>query len=309
MSAGDIAAERIKPYDPQRPKSEQVEEMFNSIAPAYDFMNRAMTMGIDKIWRADAVREICRRNPADILDIATGTGDLAILLARRLPQARVSGADLSEGMIGIGRRKVARSGLSGRVSLDVADCLALPYGDGSFDCVTVAYGVRNFADLLAGYREMYRVMRSGAMLSVIELSVPSSPLVRPLYRFYTRCIIPAVGRLVSKDPRAYSYLPESIAAVPQRAAMCALMEQAGFSGCRCARSLSAHVASTLPSNHETDRLHPSGLRLALRVCRSLHDHSPAQRWCRSRLLRRHRSAADPAGTIQRVWLQNASARI
>ena len=169
MSAGDIAAERIKPYDPQRPKSEQVEEMFNSIAPAYDFMNRAMTMGIDKIWRADAVREICRRNPADILDIATGTGDLAILLARRLPQARVSGADLSEGMIGIGRRKVARSGLSGRVSLDVADCLALPYGDGSFDCVTVAYGVRNFADLLAGYREMYRVMRSGAMLSVIEL--------------------------------------------------------------------------------------------------------------------------------------------
>lgn len=232
MSAGDIAAERIKPYDPQRPKSEQVEEMFNSIAPAYDFMNRAMTMGIDKIWRADAVREICRRNPADILDIATGTGDLAILLARRMPQARVSGADLSEGMIGIGRRKVARSGLSGRVSLDVADCLALPYGDGSFDCVTVAYGVRNFADLLAGYREMYRVMCSGAMLSVIELSVPSSPLVRPLYRFYTRCIIPAVGRLVSKDPRAYSYLPESIVAVPQRAAMCALMEQAGFSGCR-----------------------------------------------------------------------------
>jgi len=113
-----------------------------------------------------------------------------------------------------------------------ADCLALPFPDSRFDLITVAYGVRNFADLLAGYREMYRVMRSGAMLSVIELSVPSSPLVRPLYRFYTRCIIPAVGRLVSKDPRAYSYLPESIAAVPQRAAMCALMEQAGFSGCR-----------------------------------------------------------------------------
>ena len=228
MSAGDIAAERIKPYDPQRPKSEQVEEMFNSIAPAYDFMNRAMTMGIDKIWRADAVREICRRNPADILDIATGTGDLAILLARRLPQARVSGADLSEGMIGIGRRKVARSGLSGRVSLDVADCLALPYGDGSFDCVTVAYGVRNFQELESGYREMHRVLMPGGVLCVIELSSPRGGLSKALYDIYSRRLIPAVGKMVSGDGRAYSYLPESIAAAPQREAMADVMRRAGF---------------------------------------------------------------------------------
>lgn len=220
--------EQITPYGSDAPKGRQVERMFDSIAPAYDLMNRAMTFGIDRLWRAKAVRMLRRHHPHDILDVATGTGDLAIELAGRLPLARITGIDLSSGMIAVGREKIARAGLSDRVRLDVADCLALPFADASFDCITVAYGVRNFADIEGGYREMRRVLRPGGRLCVIELSTPVNPLVKPLYKVYTRGIIPAVGRMVSKDPRAYSYLPESIAAVAQREQMCELMQRAGF---------------------------------------------------------------------------------
>lgn len=222
--------ERINPYDSDsRPKSEQVRDMFDNIAPAYDFMNRAMTFGIDRRWRRIAV-DMVARNPHDsILDIATGTGDLAMLLARRTQARRITGLDLSQGMIDIGRRKIERAGLAGRIELICGDSLAMPFADAQFDAITVAYGVRNFADLLAGYREMARVLRPGGTLTVIELCTPTARLVRPFYRLYTRRIIPLMGRLVSKDVRAYSYLPESIAAVPQRAGMTTLMEQAGFS--------------------------------------------------------------------------------
>lgn len=221
--------ERITPYGSDAPKERQVEQMFDSIAPAYDLMNRAMTFGIDRLWRAKAVRMLRRDNPRDILDVATGTGDLAIELARRLPQARVTGVDLSSGMIAVGREKIARAGLGERVNLSVADCLDLPFADASFDCITVAYGVRNFEHLDLGYAEMMRVLRPGGTLCVLELSTPRGVLTAPLYRLYTRFVIPALGRLVSRDVRAYSYLPESIAAVPQGDAMCALIRAAGAS--------------------------------------------------------------------------------
>ena len=220
--------EQIKPYDSVRPKTEQVEEMFDSIAPAYDFMNRAMTLGIDKLWRAKAVKMIRRRRPADILDVATGTGDLAIKLAREIPGVRVTGVDLSEQMLAIGRDKVRLAALSDRISLSKADCLALPMADASFDAVTVAYGVRNFEHLAQGYREMARVLRPGGMLCVVELSVPQSRLVRPFYELYTRRIIPVIGRMVSSDRSAYTYLPASIAAMPQGERMLAIMEEAGL---------------------------------------------------------------------------------
>ena len=220
--------EQIKPYDSVRPKTEQVEEMFDSIAPAYDFMNRAMTLGIDKLWRAKAVKMIRRRQPADILDVATGTGDLAIKLAREIPGVRVTGVDLSEQMLAIGCDKVRLAGLSDRISLSKADCLALPMADASFDAVTVAYGVRNFEHLAQGYREMARVLRPGGMLCVVELSVPQSRLVRPFYELYTRRIIPVIGRMVSSDRSAYTYLPASIAAMPQGERMLAIMEEAGL---------------------------------------------------------------------------------
>jgi len=225
-------AECIKPYkDDGRAKGEQVRDMFDSIAPAYDFMNRAMTMGIDRIWRRRAVDRVAARCPADIVDVASGTGDLAIAMARRLPSARILGIDLSEGMLEIGRRKAAEAVPDAAVSFMTGDCLDLPLADASADVVTVAYGVRNFADIAGGYREMLRVLRPGGMLAVLELSVPTSPLVRPLYNFYTKRIIPAAGRVVSHDTSAYSYLPESIAAVAQGREMLALMEEAGFADC------------------------------------------------------------------------------
>ncbi|MCM1518894.1 MAG: bifunctional demethylmenaquinone methyltransferase/2-methoxy-6-polyprenyl-1,4-benzoquinol methylase UbiE [Pseudoflavonifractor sp.] len=227
----EVKAERVNPYDDTRCKTEQVREMFDSIAPAYDFMNRAMTFGLDKMWRRRAVSMIRRSGATQILDVATGTGDLAITLARAIPSCAVTGIDLSEGMVTIGRRKVADAALSDRVRLMTGDCLSLPFDDNTFDCITVAYGVRNFERLLDGYREMYRVLRPGGILCVIELSTPTSPIILPLYRLYTRHVIPAVGRMVSKDVRAYSYLPESIAAVPQGERMLALMAEAGFTHC------------------------------------------------------------------------------
>lgn len=228
-----MKVEKITPYtDDSRHKSEQVREMFDAIAPAYDFMNRAMTFGIDRLWRRKAVRLMRDVPHAEVLDIATGTGDLAILMAERLHGAHVTGVDLSEGMIEVGRRKVADHGLAEHVTLTPGDCLALPFADDSFDCITCAYGVRNFEDLSAGYREMCRVLRPGGLLVVLELSTPPSALVRPFYNLYTRSLIPAVGRMVSKDTRAYSYLPESIAAVPQRDEMCGVMRAAGLADCR-----------------------------------------------------------------------------
>lgn len=227
----EVEAEHINPYDDLRPKSEQVEEMFDSIAPAYDLMNRAMTFGIDRLWRAKAVRMLRALPHASILDVATGTADLAIQMARTLAPCRITGIDLSEQMVAVGHRKVEHAGLSETISLTTGDCLSLPMDDNTFDCVTVAYGVRNFEHLDRGYREMARVLRPGGTVCVIELSTPTSLIVKPLYRLYTHFIIPAIGRLVSKDPRAYSYLPESIAAVPQADAMLQLMREAGLRDC------------------------------------------------------------------------------
>lgn len=228
-----MQVEKINPYTgDSRHKSEQVREMFDAIAPAYDFMNRAMTFGIDRLWRRRAVRLMRDIPHGDVLDIATGTGDLAILMAERLDGSHVTGVDLSEGMIEIGRRKVAERGRDGRISLTTGDCLALPFPDNSFYCITCAYGVRNFENLAAGYKEMERVLRPGGLLVVLELSTPPSPVVKPFYSLYTRFLIPTVGRMVSKDTRAYSYLPESIAAVPQREEMCRVMRDAGLTDCR-----------------------------------------------------------------------------
>lgn len=234
--------ENITPYDHSRGKTEQVREMFDNIAPAYDRLNRAMSFGLDRSWRRKAVAMVAETHPARIVDIACGTGDFSISLARAIPEATVVGLDLSEGMVQIGRSKVEAEGLSGRIDLTVGDCLASPLPDGCADAVTVAFGVRNFADLPAGYRAMLRMLRPGGMLCVIELSTPSVGLVKPFYNIYARHIIPLMGRMISKDTRAYSYLPESIAAVPARERMTAMMADAGF--CRTAfRSLTFGVCT------------------------------------------------------------------
>ena len=229
-----MKVEEITPYGGDD-KTEQVREMFDSIAPAYDFMNRAMTLGLDHSWRRKAVSLLgpAARYPR-VLDVATGTADIALKLAAAHGTPEITGIDLSEEMLRIGRDKVASALLpeGTRITLEQGDCLDLKFGDAEFDGVICAYGVRNFASIETGLRSMWRVLRPGGRVVILELSTPGSPLVRPFYRLYTRHVIPTVGRMVSKDVRAYSYLPESIAAVPQGQAMVRLLEQAGFSSAR-----------------------------------------------------------------------------
>lgn len=225
-----MKVEKINPYSAQEEKSQQVEAMFDNIASAYDFMNTAMSFGLCGWWRDRALRMLSPAPGSDILDMATGTGDVALCLARRWSPRSVTGLDLSEGMLAEARKKAAREKpeVAAKVTFRQGDALDIDAPDESYDAVTVAYGVRNFQNLEAGLREMRRVLRPGGRLCVIELSEPTGALTRSLYRLYTRGLIPAVGRMVSGDSRAYTYLPESIAACPQRDGMTKLMRRAGF---------------------------------------------------------------------------------
>ena len=239
-------AELVNPYREGEHKAVQVEEMFDSIAPAYDFMNTAMSFGLHRHWRNKALSAasavMARLQNRDrgygaglsILDIATGTGDVAFELHRRFPYARILGVDLSAGMLKIAGEKLEKADESAKkhISFEQGDSLQLPYADHSFDMVTVAYGVRNFAHLDRGLAEMARVLRPGGTICVIELSEPVNPLLKSLYFFYSHKLIPLLGRFVSGDKSAYTYLPQSIAACPQREAMTALMRGAGFGACR-----------------------------------------------------------------------------
>ena len=225
--------EKIKPYSDEGGKTGQVRQMFDAIAPAYDFMNHAMTMGIDKWWRKVAVNKVKATGPAAILDVATGTGDFAIKLFNDIrPQHGVTGMDLSDGMLDVARRKVKEKGLDQSITFEQGDCLQMRFDDESYDAVTVAFGVRNFEHIEQGYREMYRVLRPGGMLCVIELSTPRNPLIRWFYDLYTLHIIPFMGSLKSHDKNAYRYLPLSIAAVPQGDDMLGIMRAAGFHDCK-----------------------------------------------------------------------------
>lgn len=208
--------------------------MFDNIAHSYDLMNTAMTFGLHRLWRNKALRMAIRtlesRN-TKILDVATGTGDLVFKLHRLLPGAALTGIDLSSGMLNVARRKLSLLGEDAAqvITFAEADCLDMPFHDNTFDLVTVAYGVRNFERIQEGFGEMLRVMKPGATLCVIELSKPQGKTTEALYNIYTKTLIPAVGRLVSRDPRAYTYLPESIAAAPQRDRLVEMMRNAGFS--------------------------------------------------------------------------------
>lgn len=231
----------MNPYDEQRPKGEQVGEMFDNIAPVYDRLNDIMSFGIARTWRRAAVRRVRRTDARRILDLATGTGDLAIALARRIPQARVTGGDISENMLGLGCAKVAKAGLEERVSLVVARAEELPFADAEFDAVTAAFGVRNFADLGRGLSEMARVLQPDGRVFILEFSTPRSKIFGALYRFYFHRVLPRIGGLISKDRRAYSYLPGSVSEFPAPEEFVRMMECAGFTGCR-AESLTGGVA-------------------------------------------------------------------
>lgn len=232
-------AELVNPYEEGKEKGRQVEKMFNSIAPKYDFMNLAMTMGLHKLWREKALDAATdalgkKSQPDSALDVATGTGDVAFSLRRRFPDTVIKGIDISEGMLDIARKKQEKlpANIATGITFEVGDSLNMRFPDRSFSLVTVAYGVRNFQHLEKGLKEMRRVLAPGGVICIIELSCPVSGFPALAYKWYTRYVIPTVGRLVSGDPRAYSYLPESIAAAPQRDDMIRLMRQAGFSSCR-----------------------------------------------------------------------------
>lgn len=222
----------IKPHneDPAG-KKEQVREMFDSIAHRYDLLNHLLSMNIDRKWRGKVVRMICRQAPESVLDIATGTGDLAIAVARALPQAAVTGVDLSPGMLRIGREKAAARFPGREFPMLEGDAEGLPFADASFGAVTCGFGVRNFENLSKGLEEMHRVLIPGGKVYILEFSMPSERnILGKLYRFYFRRILPGIGRLISKDTRAYAYLPESVGAFPYGERFCTLLKEAGFSG-------------------------------------------------------------------------------
>ncbi len=220
--------EVIKPYG-EGEKAKQVEEMFDNIAPSYDKLNHRLSWNIDKGWRRKAIRQLAPFKPQTLLDIATGTGDFAILAAEMLHPQKLVGADISEGMMEIGRKKVREKGLQDIISFAKEDCLHLSYQDETFDAVTAAFGIRNFADLDSGLREMQRVLRKGGHLSIVELTSPVSFPMKQLFHVYSHTVLPVYGRLISKDTSAYSYLTKTIEAFPQGEQMVEILHKAGFS--------------------------------------------------------------------------------
>lgn len=262
--------EEINPYSQEGEKHEQVEAMFDNIAPTYDFLNHALSMGTDKGWRRKAIDALGKHKPQSILDIATGTGDFAILAAERLkpPQPpkggdkqcqvnaenhtplkaespaktpldtktppkgdrgfRIIGADISEGMMAVGREKVKKLGLEDVISFQKEDCLHLSFADGSFDAVTVAYGVRNFQDLEAGLAEMLRVLKPNGHLLIVELATPPHFPMKQLFWLYSHVWMPLMGKLISKDKQAYSYLPATMEAFPQGEVMERILYKVGY---------------------------------------------------------------------------------
>lgn len=227
--------EKIKPYNGSGHKREQVEQMFDHIAHTYDALNHFLSLGIDKSWRKTAIDSLQPYSPQKILDIATGTGDFAILSAKRLFPKQLIGADISEGMMEIGKRKVKEQNLEEIISFQREDCSALSFADNEFDAVTVAYGVRNFEDLDLGLREMYRVLKPGGHLLIVELSSPNRFPMKQLFGIYAKIIMPTVGKIISKDHRAYSYLPATMAAFPQGEVMQNIILKAGFSNVKFKR--------------------------------------------------------------------------
>ena len=220
--------EQIKPYEGTGDKGKLVEEMFDNIAPTYDTLNHRLSWDIDKGWRKKAIKRLLPYAPKKMLDIATGTGDFAILAAQMLHPEQLVGADISEGMMEIGRQKVKRMGLDKVISFEKQDCLHLGYEDETFDAVTAAFGIRNFQNLDQGLSEMCRVLKKGGHLCIVELTTTVSFPMKQLFRIYSGTVLPIYGKLISKDQSAYDYLNKTIAAFPQGEVMMEVLMKAGF---------------------------------------------------------------------------------
>ena len=219
---------KVTPYkNSELSKKEQVSEMFDNVSHNYDFLNRVMTLGIDMKWRKKVVQIIKEKNPETILDIATGTGDFAIMLSKLNPK-KIVGLDLSKGMLEIGIEKIKKKNLDNLIEMVLGDSENLPFEDNSFDAITVGFGVRNFEDLDKGLQEIHRVLKPSGIFVVLETSQPDNYLIKKIFNFYSKYIIPTIGKLFSKDKKAYTYLPESAAAFPYGKMFNNILEKNGF---------------------------------------------------------------------------------
>ena len=218
----------VKPYyKEETSKKEEVAEMFNNISKRYDFLNHFLSMGIDKLWRKKAVKQLREVDPKVILDIATGTGDFAIALLKLKP-TKIVGVDISEGMLEVGRTKMKKKAVDDVIEMKLGDSEKLEFEDGTFDALTVGFGVRNYQDLEKGLSDMLRVLRVGGKAVILEFSKPKKFPVKQLFGFYSKRMIPFFGKLISKDKRAYAYLPESVEAFPEGEAFMEIMRKIGY---------------------------------------------------------------------------------
>ena len=229
------AQEHIKPYNDKGSKKDQVEQMFDNIAPAYDPLNHILSLGIDRQWRKTAIKWLHLFKPQRILDIATGTGDFAILAGKELAPKELIGIDISEGMMQVAKQKVKKQQLESIIRFQKEDCLNLSFESNNFDAAIIAFGVRNFEDLDTSLKEIYRVLQPDGHLVILELSTPVTFPMKQLFAIYSKIILPTIGRLISKDHSAYTYLPETIKAFPQGEIMQGIIAKAGFKEVRFRR--------------------------------------------------------------------------
>ncbi|MEN9304471.1 MAG: hypothetical protein RL264_2900 [Bacteroidota bacterium] len=221
----------VKPYNSDKSKKEEVAQMFNNISAKYDFLNHFLSLGIDHLWRRKAVKELRAVQPKRILDIATGTGDFALANLKLKPE-EIVGMDISEGMLEVGRKKMKKKKVDHIISMQLGDSEDLPFDDNYFDGLTVGFGVRNFENLEKGLSEMLRVLRPGGKAVILEFSKPKYFPVKQAFGFYSKYVIPFLGKSISKDEKAYSYLPESVAAFPEGRDFEQVMEKLNYKNVR-----------------------------------------------------------------------------
>jgi len=217
----------VTPYNQTESKKAQVAEMFNNISQRYDLLNHILSMGIDILWRRKAIKLLQEVKPDTVLDVATGTGDFAIE-ALRLKPSKITGIDISQGMLDMGKIKMKNKGYDSKIEMLLGDSENLPFNDNMFDAITVGFGVRNFENLEKGIAEMHRVLSEKGKIAILEFSKPRKFPIKQLYNFYFLKVLPTIGKLISKDPRAYTYLPESVKAFPDGEDFVSIMEKCGY---------------------------------------------------------------------------------